>query len=291
MAKKKYVQNFVPEQEVVQEEVAVQEEVLFESEAYGSAQPDAGMGTTVCKPIGIGGPVPIVAPKSSTIQLQPIIVPMAVVPYMSQDSDVLKTEGASRYADDYDTTASNFSRMETEEQIEKQRKSQKAGARVASFFMFLLSGLVVVAYMLAYFNPEVAILNFGTHLNVIGQIVDWASGTAPVNMVLTILHAVSFGLAGIIAIVTLITLFVGKFPSKFILILALLSAVAVDSALVYEVIDATNKGIEFSAVVYFEYLIVAGVALLAFIISLIVVIAMGRKKDIYDEDFGSQDLI
>ena len=89
MAKKNNVQNFVPEQEIVQEEVAPQqEEVLFESEAYGNAQPDAGMGTTVCKPMGIGGPIPVVAPKNNTIQLQPIIVPMAVVPYMSTFSGV-----------------------------------------------------------------------------------------------------------------------------------------------------------------------------------------------------------
>ncbi|MBO5777129.1 MAG: hypothetical protein J6R34_01605, partial [Clostridia bacterium] len=128
MAKRKNVQNFVPEQEVVQENVAPQEEVLFESEAYGSAQPDAGMGTTVCKPVGIGGPVPIVAPKSSTIQLQPIIVPLAVVPYMSQDCDVLKTEGVQT-TDDYDEATAEFSRMEAEKEAERKKKSQKAGAR------------------------------------------------------------------------------------------------------------------------------------------------------------------
>ena len=70
-----------------------EEPVLYESEAYGNPQPDEGTKTTVMKPVGIGGPVPIVAPKHNTIQLQPIVVPLAVVPYMTQDSDVLRTDG------------------------------------------------------------------------------------------------------------------------------------------------------------------------------------------------------
>lgn len=290
MAKKNNVQNFVPEQEYVQEDVMLQEEVLFESEAYGSAQPDAGMGTTVCKPVGIGGPVPIIAPKNSTIQLQPIVVPMAVVPYMSQDNDVLKTEGV-QLVEEYDTAASDFSRMEAEQKVEKKKKSQKAGARAASFFMFLLSGLVVVAYMLAYFKPEVFTLNFGKDLNVIGQIVDWAKGTAPADMATTILHAICFGLAGITAITTLITLIVGKLPAGFVLTLSLLSAVAVDGALIYNAVVATQDGAKFVAKDWLEYIIVAGIATLAFLISIIVLVALNKKKDLYEDDFGSQNLI
>lgn len=290
MAKKNNVQNFVPEQEYVQEEVVLQEEVLFESEAYGNAQPDAGMGTTVCKTVGIGGPVPIIAPKNNTIQLQPIIVPMAVVPYMSQDCDVLQTEG-TQLVEEYDTAASDFSRMEAEQQVEKSKKSQKAGARAASFFMFLLSGLVVVAYMLAYFKPEVFTLNFGKDLNVIGQIVDWAKGTAPADMATTILHAVCFGLAGITAITTLITLFVGKLPTGFVLTLSLLSALAIDGALIYNAVVATKDGAAFVAKEWMEYMIVAGIATLLFIISIIVQVALNRKKNLYEDDFGSQNLI
>ena len=290
MAKKNNVQNFVPEQEYVQEDVMLQEEVLFESEAYGSAQPDAGMGTTVCKPVGIGGPVPIIAPKNSTIQLQPIVVPMAVVPYMSQDNDVLKTEGV-QLVEEYDTQASDFSRMEAEQKVEKKKKSQKAGARAASFFMFLLSGLVVVAYMLAYFKPEVFTLNFGKDLNVIGQIVDWTKEIEPADMATTILHAICFGLAGITAITTLITLIVGKLPAGFVLALSLISAVAVDAALIYNAVLATQDGAKFVAKDWLEYIIVAGIATLAFLISIIVLVALNKKKDLYEDDFGSQNLI
>lgn len=290
MARKNNVQNFVPEQEYVQEDVALQEEVLFESEAYGNAQPDAGMGTTVCKPVGIGGPIPIIAPRNNTIQLQPIIVPMAVVPYMSQDSAVLQTEG-QQLVEEYDTAASDFSRMEAEQKAEKKVKSQKAGARAASFFMFLLSGLIVVAYMLAYFKPEVLTLNFGRHLNVIGDVVAWAKGTAPADMATTILHAVCLGMSGITAITTLITLIVGKLPAGFVLILSLLASVAVDSAIIYNAVMFTKDGAAFVVKDWAEYIGVAAVATLAFIISIIVLVALNRKKNLYEDDFGSQNLI
>lgn len=290
MAKKNNVQNFVPEQEYVQEELVLQEEVLFESEAYGNSQPDAGMGTTICKPVGMGGPVPIIAPRNSTIQLQPIIVPMAVVPYMSQDSDVLQTEGV-QLVEEYDTAASDFSRMEAEQQVEKRAKSKKAGARAASFFMFLLSGLIVVAYMLAYFKPEVLTLNFARHLNVIEQVVDWANGTAPADMATTILHAICFGLSGITAITTLITLIVGKLPTGFVLTLSLLASVAVDGAIIYNAVVSTQDGIAFVAKEWLEYIVVAGLATLLFIISIIVLVALNKNKNLYEDDFGGQNLI
>ena len=86
MAKK----NRKPEVEKVPESnapiVFENEQTLYEAEAYGSPQPEAGSDVTVMKPVGIGGPVPIVAPKHNTIQLQPIVVPLAVVPYMTHRS-------------------------------------------------------------------------------------------------------------------------------------------------------------------------------------------------------------
>ena len=74
-------------------EIKLEDEPMFESEAYAAPQPEAGSDVTVLKPVGTGGPVPIVAPKHNTIQLQPIVVPLAVVPYMTQDSNVLRTDG------------------------------------------------------------------------------------------------------------------------------------------------------------------------------------------------------
>ena len=48
-------------------EVRVEDEPMFESEAYTAPQPEAGSDVTVLKPVGTGGPVPIVAPKHNTI--------------------------------------------------------------------------------------------------------------------------------------------------------------------------------------------------------------------------------
>lgn len=73
-----------------------QEETLYETDAYIAPETDPGANVTITKTIGRGGPVPIVAPRHDTIQLQPIIVPLAVVPYMSQDSAMLRTEGTQR---------------------------------------------------------------------------------------------------------------------------------------------------------------------------------------------------
>ena len=70
-------------------EIKTDDEPMFESEAYTAPQPEAGSDVTVLKPVGTGGPVPIVAPKHNTVQLQPIVVPLAVVPYMTQEIEAL----------------------------------------------------------------------------------------------------------------------------------------------------------------------------------------------------------
>jgi hypothetical protein len=281
MAKKDKVQNFVPEQELIQEET------LFEAEAYGNPQPDAGMETTVMKPVGMGGPVPIVAPKHNTIQLQPIVVPLAVVPYMSQDSDVLRTDGAQ--AQEYDT-ATGFSKVEAEKEAKARKKSKKAGVRAASFFSFLLSGVVVAIYLLAYFMPEFYVFNFGA-FNVIGTIIDWIGGIAPQNMAVALLHIISAGFAGILVVISLISFIVGKTPAGFNTVLSFISAATVDAALIYTAVKATNAGIAFSVMEYLEYIILAGVATLGFIVSIIILVGLGRNKDPYSDEAKSNNVI
>jgi hypothetical protein len=281
MAKKDKVQNFVPEQELIQEET------LFEAEAYGNPQPDAGMETTVMKPVGMGGPVPIVAPKHNTIQLQPIVVPLAVVPYMSQDSDVLRTDGVQ--AQEYDT-ATGFSKVEAEKEAKARKKSKKAGVRAASFFSFLLSGVVVAIYLLAYFMPEFYVFNFGA-FNVIGTIIDWIGGIAPQNMAVALLHIISAGFAGILVVISLISFIVGKTPAGFNTVLSFISAATVDAALIYTAVKATNAGIAFDVMEYLEYIILAGVATLGFIVSIIILVGLGRNKDPYSDEAKSNNVI
>ena len=101
MAKKNRKQEILNEPVENNEPVVFEgDQTLYEAEAYGSPQPEAGSDVTVMKTVGIGGPVPIVAPKHNTIQLQPIVVPLAVVPYMTQDSNVLRTDGRPQGAEE-----------------------------------------------------------------------------------------------------------------------------------------------------------------------------------------------
>ncbi len=286
MAKKDKIKNFAPEQEA-----PVQEETLFESEAYGNPQPDAGMETTVMKPIGIGGPVPIVAPKHNTIQLQPIIVPLAVVPYMTQDSDVLRTDGDSEggmSAYDLARARSGFSAVE--EETKKKKKSDKAGVRAASFFGFLLSAVAVVIYLLAFFAPIVWIFDF-TQFNVIGTVINWIGGQTPQNLAMAILLIVSAGFAVIAMLSYFITLCAGKMSTGFSAVVSFLAAATVDAALIYTAVTASQNNIAFDVIAYLEYIILAGVLTLSFVLSIIELIAIGRKKDPYEDALKSNNLI
>lgn len=253
------------------------EEPLFESEAYGSPQPDAGMETTVTKPIGIGGPVPIVAPKHNTIQLQPIIVPLAVVPYMTQDSDVLRTDGqptSQRYAA-ADGEATEFQSASKTEKV-KVKKQRKAASRtrIAALLSLVFSGLIVAAFLLAKFLPDVGMMHLGG-FNVIDQIIAWVNKTVPSDMVTTILIAVSAGMAAIVFILSLIGVIFGKSPKAFVSVLTLLYSAPYVVILGIKLVKKT-----FVAANDVALLVLLGVSVLAFIVSVIAaVIGDGKEKD------------
>ncbi len=265
MAKKDNVQKFTPEVE----RSVQNEEVMYESEAYGSPQPDAGMETTVMKPVGMGGPVPIVAPKHNTVQLQPIIVPLAVVPYMTQDSDVLRTDGAPSGGEYY---GDNVSDMEaTRTRAKEKAKSDKGKVRIASLFLFVFSALTVVCYLLAYFKPNVFGFDFAD-FNVIGIIADWIGGTAPQNLAIALLYIISAGFATICTILTFIALLVGKLPAGFTSVLFLCSAATVDAGLIYRLIAD-----DFVLAQDKASIVICGIATIGFIISVIVAIGLGKS--------------
>ena len=73
-------------------------------------------------------------------------------------------------------------------------------------------------------------------------------------------------------------------PTGFVTVLTFIAAATVDAALIYTAVTATEKGVAFVFMDYLEYIILAGVATLAFIVSVIVLLAVGRKKDPYGED-------
>lgn len=266
MAKKDNVQKFTPEVE----RSVQNEEVMYESEAYGSPQPDAGMETTVMKPVGMGGPVPIVAPKHNTVQLQPIIVPLAVVPYMTQDSDVLRTDGAPSGGEHY---GDNVSEMEaTRTRAQEKAKSDKGKVRIASLFLFVFSALTVVCYLLAYFKPNVFGFDFAD-FNVIGIIADWIGGTSPQNLAIALLYIISAGFATICTILTFIALLAGKLPSGFTSVLFLCSAATVDAGLIYRLIAD-----DFVLAQDKASIVICGIATIGFIISVIVAIGLGKSS-------------
>lgn len=153
-------------------EIKLEDEPMFESEAYAAPQPEAGSDVTVLKPVGTGGPVPIVAPKHNTIQLQPIVVPLAVVPYMTQDSNVLRTDGRGQnvYAQ---ATVENDEATDFETvSARKVKKKGKVQPRIFALVTFLLSALTVLPFILSYFIPSVGSVSI-EKLNVIGVIKNW----------------------------------------------------------------------------------------------------------------------
>lgn len=278
MAKKESVQKFTPSVETLEE---VTEQALYESEAYGSPQPDAGMETTVMKPVGMGGPVPIVAPKHNTIQLQPIVVPLAVVPYMTQDSDILRTES---------TSPNSYSGLEEIQQMSesaqakaKKETSQKAKKRIAAAFAAILSALVVTCYLLAQFSPNAFGWDF-SEFDVIGMLTYWIEGLPPINMALTLLFILSAGFSAITFLYSLIGLIFGKYARGFASVLALLSAAPVVAAVIYMAIKGT-----FVVGEQIALLVTAGVAFLCFVVSVIFALAGSREKNAYEnqEYFGS----
>ena len=207
-------------------EVRVEDEPMFESEAYTAPQPEAGSDVTVLKPVGTGGPVPIVAPKHNTIQLQPIVVPLAVVPYMTQDSNVLRTDGKQQsgympstveYGD-----ATEFETVSTQKKIKKQAKVQP---RVFAIVTFLLAAVTVLPFILSYFMKSIGTLDISKY-NVIGVIMGWVKDGFNARPIRNFAFIGVAAVEAVLVITSLISIIAGKYPRAFTFILSLGSAVA-----------------------------------------------------------------
>lgn len=207
-------------------DVRVDDEPLFEAEAYGTPQPEAGSDVTVMKPVGIGGPVPIVAPKHNTIQLQPIVVPLAVVPYMTQDSGVLRTDGKQQngympstveYGD-----ATEFETVSTQKKIKKKAKVQP---RVFALVTFLLSAIIVLPFILSYFMGSLGSVDISKY-NVIGVIMGWVKNGFNARPLRNFAFIGVAAVQAVMVVTSLISIIVGKYPRAFTFILSLGSAAA-----------------------------------------------------------------
>ena len=213
------------------------DQTLFESEAYGSPQPEAGSDVTVMKTVGIGGPVPIVAPKHNTIQLQPIVVPLAVVPYMTQDSSVLRTDGKQQgYTEEY-AEATDFSAA----QAEKSTKAKKGvRPRLCVLVTLLLVAALLSPFIIAIFKGSLGSLHFdgSDRFNVINIIKGWISKTPDGGLTRNIIFVATFGVVGIFMLIEAIAFLAGKYPRAFSI---LFSFIPVGTSLAVIILDIVTK--------------------------------------------------
>ena len=277
MSKKNRKQDVALESENSTPVVFEEEPTLFEAEAYGSPQPEAGSDVTVMKQVGIGGPVPIVAPKHNTIQLQPIVVPLAVVPYMTQDSGVLRTDarGGQQQAEEY-AEAAEF----TQAQTEKAKKSRKKrfSARWLVLVTFLVSAVLVLPFILSYFYESLGALKFGglDKFNVIGTIAGWISAkSVPTDgLYRDILFIAAAVTTAILVVVELIALLAGKYPRAFTVIFSL---VPLGTSLAVLIIDVVNNN--FVANDRLALIVFLALSILNFLLAIVFSVVVNHAED------------
>ena len=254
-------------------EIKLEDEPMFESEAYAAPQPEAGSDVTVLKPVGTGGPVPIVAPKHNTIQLQPIVVPLAVVPYMTQDSNVLRTDGRGQnvYAQ---ATVENDEATDFETvSARKVKKKGKVQPRIFALVTFLLSALTVLPFILSYFMPSVGSVSI-EKLNVIGVIKNWIDNGFALRPLSNIAYIGVAAVSAVMTIASLISVIVGKYPRAFNFIFALASSGAVLALLIKWLVTKTFVVSEKIA-----FLIVLVLCLVNLVLTIVFAILMNKLDD------------
>lgn len=254
-------------------EIKLEDEPMFESEAYAAPQPEAGSDVTVLKPVGTGGPVPIVAPKHNTIQLQPIVVPLAVVPYMTQDSNVLRTDGRGQnvYAQ---ATVENDEATDFETvSARKVKKKGKVQPRVFALVTFLLSALTVLPFILSYFMPSVGSVSI-EKLNVIGVIKNWIDNGFVLRPLSNIAYIGVAAVSAVMTIASLISVIVGKYPRAFNFIFALASSGAMLALLIKWLVTKT-----FVASEKIAFLIVLVLCLVNLVLTTVFAILMNKLDD------------
>lgn len=212
-------------------EIQAVDEPMFESEAYATPQPEEGSDVTVMKPVGIGGPVPIVAPKHNTIQLQPIVVPLAVVPYMTQDSNVLRTDGSRQ--DTYAPATIEYGEATDFETVsaQKVKKKSKVQPRVFALVTFLLSALVVLPFILSYFMDSVGTMKIA-EFNIIGTIQKWVANGFALRPLKNLAYIGVAAVSAVMVLSSLISIIVGKYPRAMHVIFSLAAFLALLALLV-----------------------------------------------------------
>lgn len=265
-------------------DVRLEDEPLFEAEAYASPQPEAGSDVTVTKPVGIGGPVPIVAPKHNTIQLQPIVVPLAVVPYMTQDSSVLRTDGRSQGgyapATEYYDEATDFETV-SKAKIKKKAKSQP---RIFALITLLLSLVVLVPFIIAAFKDSLGDVSFEA-FNVVGIIKGWVDEFNAKPLENWAYLGTAF-IGVILAISSLISLICGKYARAFNFVMSFLDAGAMVALLVAFIVGKNNDMLKNPI-----FIALVSVTLLNMVLVIIFSLVLNKLDDKVDEsNLGSREI-
>ncbi len=254
-------------------EIKTDDEPMFESEAYTAPQPEAGSDVTVLKPVGTGGPVPIVAPKHNTVQLQPIVVPLAVVPYMTQDSSVLRTDGRGQNVYAQATVESDEATDFQTISARKVKKQVKVQPRIFALVTFLLSALTVLPFILSYFMPKIGNISIEV-FNVIGLIKGWVANGFELHPLANLDYVVVAGLSAILTVVSLVAIIVGRYPRAFNFIFSLATAAALVALLVKWLIDKS-----FVAQEKVAFLVVLVLSLVNLVLTIVFSILMNKLDD------------
>ena len=282
MAKKNRKQEILNEPVENNEPVVFDnDQTLYEAEAYGSPQPEAGSDVTVMKTVGIGGPVPIVAPKHNTIQLQPIVVPLAVVPYMTQDSNVLRTDGRPQGAvEEYSEATSFSSAMDTSV---KKAKKRGASPRLFVLVSLILSAVLVLPFILSYFKQTLGLLNFDglDRFNIINTIIVWikTKSVDTAELYRDIIFIAAGAAMAIMFVVELIALLAGKYPRAFSIIFALIASGTSLAILIIDMVHGVFVANERVALIVF-----LAISLLALVLAIIFTIILNRADDRADRE-------
>lgn len=276
MARKHQDDDFLEKDEPLTVDMS-DSEPLFEADAYGSPQLEAGADVTVMKQVGIGGPVPIVAPKHNTIQLQPIVVPLAVVPYMTQDSNVLRTDrGQTGYEteeqEEYREDA-EFASVERQKRVVK-RKRKVSFPRIFSLFTFVISALFLVPFFLSYKETSIGVMSIA-EFDVIGIIRVWISGGFDINHdVFNLIYVIVMGLGGIEVVLSLLGLVFGKYPKPIASILSFLNMGCFIGILVFNIVKKqfiVNDSIGF--------IVMLAVEAFNFVLSIVFSVLLNGRED------------
>lgn len=273
------------------------EDDFYEADSYEFPQTENGQDVTFVKPVGIGAPVPIVAPKQHHVQLQPIVVPLAVVPYMSQDTDALyvnrreqqparrpsqgRADAASQTANEVGESPAEF----TLEEHQKAVKSCKVRARVCSLFTLLFSILVLVPFAVGAYVQLVFPGDHGFSINgvnimtagveEIGVFVSYIMTGHAMDILKDascIINVVICAVALVQALVALITLVGGKYPRVWNCLASLVVLVGIVGVMVKDILYSGAWSID----TYYMQVVAAGLALIGLLLAVIFSVSLNR---------------